>query len=62
MTNLCLMQRMGGITKAPLLRVHHDEGSDVVKVFSTDFLSGSSLTFGVAQAGTLETRGIKDYK
>lgn len=56
------MQRMGGITKAPLLMVHHDEGTDVGKVFSTDFLLGSSLTFGVAKAGTLETRGIKDHK
>lgn len=25
------------ITKTPLLMVHHDEGTDVAKVFSTDF-------------------------
>ena len=31
------MQRMGGITKTPLLMVHHDEGTDVIKVFSSDF-------------------------
>lgn len=59
MTNLCLMQRMGGVTEAPLLMVHHDKGTDVIKVFSTDFSLGVRPYLWSGKGTNTETRGIK---